>query len=543
MWAFGCVLYEMLTGQRAFDAEDISDTVAAVLRDEPDWNAFPRDVPPQIRRVVKRCLDKDRNTRIPDLSVARFLMNEPADAGTGASGVVPRRARWRRALPWSLAGAALAVAVAVVALRPAPQARMTPRLSAEIGVDASLVTDSGPAAAVSPDGSMIAFVAQEKDGNPQLYIRRLEQLQATRLPGTDGARSPFFSPDGQWVAFFAAGKLKKISVAGSAPIMLSDVGTARGGDWAEDDTIVFQPSNIANGLQRVSANGGKPESITTLGEGETRQRWPQVLPGARVVLYTTTSTPGTYDTAGSVVVQALPNGARKVLVRGSGAFNLYWQRADGTGDAQRLTQSAHAQNPGSWHSTGRFFAFMESNPRTSNDIMILPMEGDDRSAWKPGTPTVFLNSQSNEAQPTFSPDGRWMAYVSTESGHEEVYVRPFPGPGGKWQVSSDASTYPTPTWSRARNELFYTSTNGRLMVVAYTVEGDSFKVDKPRLWSDRRVMARPRSALGRSFDLHPDGERFALATVPQVEAEGQANTVIFIFNFFDELKRLPPLRP
>ncbi len=222
------------------------------------------------------------------------------------------------------------------------------------------------------------------------------------------------------------------------------------------------------------------------------------------------------------------------------AAPLSWSNVQFAPDVQRLTQSPEAQSPGSWHPSGRFLAFVETHAQTSNDVMLLPMDGDERSGWKAGKPTVFLNSPFNETWATFSPDGRWMAYVSTESGREEVYVRPFPGPGGKWQVSTDASPQLQPTWSRARNELFYTATAGRLMVVPYTVEGDSFKADKPRLWADRRVMVRPRAALGHSFDLHPDGERFALATIPQPELEGQANKVVFIFNFFDELRRAAP---
>ena len=144
--------------------------------------------------------------------------------------------------------------------------------------------------------------------------------------------------------------------------------------------------------------------------------------------------------------------------------------------------------------------------------MILPMEGDEASGWKPGTPTVFLSTPFGEQEPMFSPDGRWIAYYSTESGRAEVYVRPFPGPGGKWQISTDGGTFPT--WSRKRGELFYASPDNHLMVASYTVEGGSFIADKPRLWSERRFIPRP----GRSFDLHPDGERFALAAAPENEA-------------------------
>ena len=131
----------------------------------------------------------------------------------------------------------------------------------------------------------------------------------------------------------------------------------------------------------------------------------------------------------------------------------------------------------------------------------------------------------------FSPDGRWLAYQSNESGRTEVYVQSFPGPGGKWQISTQGGA--GAVWSRARQELFFGTPNNRLMVVSYTAEADSFRADKPRPWSDKRIEPR-------GFDLHPDGERFALSVAPDAQSDaGQAN-VVFIFNFFDELRRIAP---
>jgi Tol biopolymer transport system component len=135
----------------------------------------------------------------------------------------------------------------------------------------------------------------------------------------------------------------------------------------------------------------------------------------------------------------------------------------------------------------------------------------------------------------FSPDGRWIAYYSIESARFEVYVRPFPGPGGKWQISTDGGMLPT--WSRTRPEIFYAGPDGRLMVASYRVEGDVFTADRPRVWSERRFMLR--SGMG-SFDLHPDGERFVLAAAPENESAIRQDKLVFIFNFFDELRRLAP---
>jgi Tol biopolymer transport system component len=214
--------------------------------------------------------------------------------------------------------------------------------------------------------------------------------------------------------------------------------------------------------------------------------------------------------------------------------NLYWQRADGSGDVQRLTDSQNWQVAGSWHPTGKFLAFGEVRPETGGDLMMLPLEGDEVSGWRPGKPTVFLSTPFSELDPVFSPDGRWVAYTSQETGRGEVYVRPFPGPEGKWRVSTDGGSFPT--WSRTRSELFYASPDNHLMVAPYAVEGNSFKADKPRVWSQRRFMTRP----GRPFDLHPDGERFALVAAPENVTAVQQDKLVFIFNFFDELRRIAP---
>jgi serine/threonine-protein kinase len=301
IWAFGCVLYEMLTGTRAFKGEDVSDTLAAVLRGEPDWSALPPDVPPALRTLIRRAVQKDPKRRIPDIGITRLEIDEalaPSTELSAASVVVgvPSRTGWHAALPWAVAAAPGAgLAIALWAPWRTPPVSSPVRLSAEIGADVTLDVSGAPGAnlALSPNGKLLVFAAQRTTGVSELYIRRVDQLHATSLSGTDNGRNPFFSPDGQWIGFFAGNKLKKVSITGGAAVTLSDaptqdVGGSRGGAWRENGTIVFQPSGAPGAsLLRVSDGGGKPEPFTTLANGEGSQRWPQLLPGGKAVLFTT----------------------------------------------------------------------------------------------------------------------------------------------------------------------------------------------------------------------------------------------------------------
>ncbi len=693
VWAFGVVLYEMLSGRQAFSGETASEILAAVLKTEPEWSVLPASVPARVGRMLRRCLEKDLRRRVQAIGEARIVI-EDALAGAPDETVAVAAPLWRRALPWSLA-AALPVTFLLglwAAWPPAPQPEKLQRLSVELGADASLVTELGAAAVLSPDGSVLAFVARKAAGEAsqsQLYVRRLDQLEAAPLAGTEGVRNPFFSPDGEWIAFFAGGKLKKVAIAGGAAATLCDAPEDRGGTWSEDGSILFTPA-LQTGLWRVPSAGGQAEALTTPdpAAGENTHRWPQILPGGEAVLFTAYRTGTNFEDA-NLMAQRLPSGPRKIVLRGGfhGRFlpsghlvymhegmlfaapfnlerlettgppapalegvtttaggvaqfafssrgtlvfvprlneqavpiqwmnaggnltplraevanygnirfspdgrrlaihilqgaqedvwvyelmrdtlprltfdvgadnypvwtpngqriafastradksiqNLYWQQADGTGDAERLTESPNPQFPTSWHPSGKLLAFTELHPQTLSDIMILPLEGDEVSGWKPGKPSVFLSTPFREWLAAFSPDGRWLAYQSNESGTFEVYVRPFPGPGGKVQVSTGGGQ--VPVWSRNGKELFYWS-GEQIWVASYAVQGDSFRAEKPRAWSPGRV---PGGAFT-GFDLHPDGKRFAVVKAAE-ETEARVDKVVFITNFFDELRRIAP---
>jgi len=702
IFSFGVVVYEMATGKKAFEGKSSASVMAKILEvDPPPMSSLQPMTPPALDRIVKRCIAKDPDERWQSATDLTNELEWIAEGGSQA-GVVPPvvpPARGRRERLASAATAAvlalIAIAFAIGFVLRAPEVPQQLRVSAEIGVDANLYgTDVGPSAILSPDGTRLAFVAAGSGQRRRIYLRSLDQLQATPLFGTENARDPFFSPDGQWIGFFADAKLKKISVQGGAAVTLCDVPDDRGGSWGDDGTIVFTKDNVS-ALSKVSSAGGTPQPLTTLDKqaGEIGHRWPQVLPGSKAVLFTSSTTGGNWEDA-EIVVYSMASGQRKTVQRGGfyprylpsgyvayvhegtlfavpfdlrrlevtgqpapilegvvtapnsggaqfsfsetgnlvylaghaggqnfsiywmdregkftplreapglyatpafspdgnrlaleisddkrrdvwvyewerdtltrltfageansdpiwtpdgqriayssqekgGTSNLWWIRADGAGNAQRLTESKILQNLHSWRPDGNVLAFQQQNPGTTWDILTLPIEGDEKSGWKPGEPKPFVNSTFAEREPAFSPDGRWLAYASNDSGSQEVYVRPFPGPGGRWQISTGGGV--VPKWSRNGKELFYRTMDSKIMVATYTASGDSFRAGKPQVWSPGQF-----TDIGgeNNFDLHPDGKRFAVLKAPGTEETAAVNKVSFIFNFFDEIRRkLPP---
>ena len=670
IWSFGVVLWEMLIGQQLFTGETISHVLAAVLTKEPDIER----VPARAQRLLRSCLQKDPKLRLQAIGDWRLLMDNAP---------IPQVEAHPTKLPW-VAAAALAVSAAIAVFgwwrATSPAERPLVRLDVNLGVDALSATRQGPDVILSPDGTRFVYVAQSK-----LFTRRLDQPEATELLGTEGASAPFFSPDGQWVAFFAGGKLKKISVDSGAAIALCDAAlNARGGSWGEDGNIIAALAGVG-GLSRVPSAGGSPAQMTVLAQGELTHRWPQILPGGKAVLFTTSATGTAFDGA-NIEVMSLRDNNRKTLQRG-GTFGRYlptsngagyllyinkgslfavpfdlntlavrgtpapllqdvaysalngyaqldfsrngtlvyriggasaggqftvqwldragktqpllakpddylfprlspdgkrlalqagdiwiyeWQRdtmtrltfsggfapvwspdgryiafdgpgglflihSDGRGTPQPLTQSKILQVPYSFTPDGKRLAFHEGSG-TGLHLWTVPLASDGASL-RAGKPEVFLQTQFNERQPSFSPDGRWLAYSSDESGMYQVYVRAFPDRGGKRQISNDGGLYPT--WSRNGRELFFRTEDNRIMVAAYTGEGDSFVPDKPRVWSEKRIADTGFNGL--NYDVAPDGKRIVALMPAETPDEQKAqNRVIFLQNFFDELRRRVP---
>jgi serine/threonine protein kinase/Tol biopolymer transport system component len=326
IWAFGCVLYEMLTGQRLFAGSGTTDTLALVFTKDPDWSALPPQLPPAVRALLKRCLERDRQKRIGDVAAIRFALEDVSGLSTidqQAAGSRPsdvhRSRTARRWLP------ALFLASITVGIGSRYLARFsTSTAPALAGVthltvvpEGTLLPEGEAVIALSPDGRRLAYVAGS-NGRQQVYLRELDQFVGKPIPGTEGAMGVTFSLDGNWLAFAAEGKIRKIAVAGGEPVELGDFGEGSGSaslSWGANDSILFS-TGPSTGIRRIPAAGGMSSALSALGPGELEHHSPQILPGEKALLYSATLS-GAQDSR--VVVQLLETGQRRVLATGTGA--------------------------------------------------------------------------------------------------------------------------------------------------------------------------------------------------------------------------------
>ena len=319
IFSFGIVLYEMLTGKRAFAGEDVSEVLAHILTSEPDWKALSGNVPPSVVKLLGRCLTKDRKNRLRDIGDARFEIQEILAEPRATSEVVKARAP---VLAWGLTVliAALLSGITVWSVMQAePPAQTITRFAVTLPPGEVFMAPGSRAngrllLALSPDGTRLVYVA-----NQQLYLREMDQMEATPIRGTDIApTSPFFSPDGQWVGFWANNNLWKVSVTGGAPVALCEAANPFGASWGADDTIVFGQG--AGGILRVSANGGTPEVLIPMDSDKNEMgQGPQMLPDGKTVLFalstTTVTTLSSLDES-QIVTQSLETGERRLLIEG-----------------------------------------------------------------------------------------------------------------------------------------------------------------------------------------------------------------------------------
>jgi serine/threonine protein kinase/Tol biopolymer transport system component len=317
IWSFGCVLYEALTGRRAFEGDTQSDTIVAVLEHEPAWKALPAKTPARIIDLLRRCLNKDPTRRLRHIGDAKLEIEEAVTEISGDSldaftTIDQRRPiDWWRTAPWLVAGAAVLIAALAIVWGNAGTDSGAGRggsFTETLPSDERLfVNEFGHPFALSPDGQYLAYAAYHGTGASTLRLRHRHELEARKLPGTDGARSPFFSPDGRWIGFFADGRIRKVSIEGGLPSTLCDTVSFFGAAWLDDDTIVFSD---ATRLLRVSADGGTPMLVVSSNVDDAEYfDSPVGLPGGEAVLVTAT----TAD-EGFVEAVRLDTGTRKRIL-------------------------------------------------------------------------------------------------------------------------------------------------------------------------------------------------------------------------------------
>jgi serine/threonine-protein kinase len=484
IWAFGSVLYELLTGQMAFRGETVSDTLAGVIKENPDWNQLPSSTSTRIRVLLQRCLQKDPRQRLQAIGDARIVIDEvlsgAPEPGPVAEPVVgaPSAPALRPFLPWGIAGAlALALLLSLFYLRQAPRPSQNRLLllSLSIPSDQKLDNINGPAFAIAPDGSRIAYVTggPGSDEVSHLYLRGMDKSEATLLEGAGSAAAPFFSPDGQWVGFFAEGKLKKISIRGGAPVKLGDVGAYRGATWGDDDTIVF-PLQYTGALYRIPATGGTPQPATHLNgnRGETTHRWPQFLPGSKVVLFTASSNNNYYGNA-TVEAASLDSGESKVLVENAyygrylpGGYLAYVSQgtlfvAPFDADGLKLTGTAIPVLPNidaDLSNAGVQFviadngmAVYSAGAGSNQDLHLVVVDRNHNS-------TVLLKEARDFSSPRFSPDGKKIVLEK--------------GSGGVWVYDIDRGTTSAVTTMAAANYPIWTP-DGQRIAYSYVPSGSA----------------------------------------------------------------------
>ncbi|HQZ15994.1 MAG TPA: protein kinase [Vicinamibacteria bacterium] len=696
IWSFGVVVFEMLTGERLFAGETVTDVLAAVLTREPDWKTLPAATPDALLRIVQRCLVRDPRRRLRDLGEVRLALDERGGGARvssptrEAAAATPRLSR--SGLAWFAAGILVAALAAVlVAGRRAavPTSDEPTYVSMNLPPATRLAFGRGSAVALSPDGRRLAYTGASAE-KTRLYLQSLDRSAAEVLPGTDGASNPFFSPDGQWIGFFADDKLKKVSLKGGAPVEVADVRNPRGEAWGPDDSIYLAVDN-ASGITRLSArDGSRREAATSRAPGEASHRWPALLPSEGGFLYAVwnntawdgskimargknqtgprevvsagggyprvlrdpargrtyliyaradgllvapfdearlevtgpavplvdgmvtnlsggahydlsasgtlayapgantdrdrslawvardgaaTPLPSTHGAArfwslskdGRKVARHTVGGERAIWIddletgnhqravvgervggglftfpiwafdqgalvysQGAPAPNLILHRLGASGGPAQLTRSERPQYAMSVSSDGRTLLYQEFGDTTASDLWTLPLPSPKSDLPAPVKGTPFLNSAASEVDGRISPDGRFVAYVSNDTGRFEIYVVSFPSGTERIQVSSDGGF--RPEWAPQGNEILFRSPGGWLMSATFQGDGAP-RAGKPRILFDA-------SKYENVYSVSPDGKRFLM--MPLLPMEGDATEVRLILNVQAEIRRRIP---
>ncbi len=441
IWSFGCVFYEALTGRPPFARELGSDTLAAILRDEPDWQALDH-VPAPIQRLIRRCMRKDLQVRLRDIADARIeieeISNETASVALASRADLRRQLFGGRRLMGAVLAAALVTAAVttwwMAARSPAPRPRLA-RVAIPLDPGQRLVTGTSMPLALSPDGTRLAYVAAQAGARSQIFLRGLDRFDATPLAGTEGATAPFFSPDGEWVGFYAGDALQRISLRGGTPLTISEAPSVAGAAWAPDDSIVFATTFPGDGLWRVAASGGTPEQLTKpdTTKGVLRHTHPRLLPDGTTVLFTAVAADGAYAGVLSLATREWRVLSQMRMTGGGAQFVgpdrlVYAQagslitttfdprRGDVGGAPLPLLERAETAEDGTAWFDVLPDALVYVPGRTSVPQRMLMLV--DRE----GRATPLTELRGAYSHPRFSPDGRWVAVAIDSASGSDIWL-------------------------------------------------------------------------------------------------------------------------
>jgi len=581
VWALGCLAYEMLTGARAFAGETVSDTLAAVLRAEPDWDALPPELGTRLRRVLARCLEKDPRRRFHSALDAAVEMEGAASRDAEGERRMPlatasRRGSW---LPWSLAAlcALVAVALGMLTLRKEPQSgpsSLLTRFDLQLPIGERLALPDSSNLAISPDGRRVALVTtDDKTRERHLLVRELSSAAFRPVAETDGATSPFFSPDGAQIGFFADGKLKRVSAEGGNLSELAEATQPRGGTWLSDGSIVFSPTYVS-GLVRVSSNGGPTKTLVSpdAGKHERTYRWPDLLPHDRGVLFTIgkQNSPQSYVDADIAVLDLATHRTKTLLHGGTCARFLAPDRIIYLRQGELVTQQidldhlellgeprpAHVGIGGDPTSGVGYFA-------VSRDGTLIWVSGEmaQRSGHltlvdRSGHATPLNLQRASYFWPTFSPDGKtvamnigqgqsgrtdgdiWLLNLAsldlTRLTFDRVDTTPIFSPDGKQiayvvsegkeagvsRKAADGSGSAAPIGSRSSEPRLLSNWSPDGKTIAYTAFSDTIDTYLMDVATGEKTLF---AKGGGGADFSPDGRYLTYTAVPQ---EGPPNILV-----------------
>ena len=481
IWAFGCVLYEMLTGCRSFPGDSSADVLGAITSRDPDWTLLPPETPARVRDVLRRCLAKDAERRYHDVADVRVELEEALDTSASVAAVtsLSPAAGWRTRLPWIVAGAIAAAAVIAVWVQ-RPQETTERRGPARVSIElppavAVYAIGRGSSVAISPDAQRIVYVAVAGDST-RLLTRPLDGLESAPVPGTEGATNPFFSPDGRWIGFWSDRSLKKVPASGGVATTVVENASYLGADWGADDTIVYSTAPDGE-VWRVPSGGGTPQRITTRAEAGAVHSWSQMVPGGESVLYTIWNNTG--FEGGRIVMQPLAGGSPTVLVeRGSygrvvvrdGIAFLVYARPEGIMaapfdlESQRVTGAAVLVQPGVLTNFSGGAHFSVSADGVLAYVPGELYEGEKTLLW------VDTSGKTTELPPVpgvgfqyrLSPDGRRLvrpnaggAYSDAAGANRDLWIDDLTGQTASIRLTFDQVTN-LPIWTHDGRRVIYT---------------------------------------------------------------------------------------